>query len=184
MLRQLRLHPLMQPFHQRPAVLLMEVQPVFRRQFPFPRHCIVVINAAQRLQHITAFFRKVDRPPPPPAVFHARGSSRSGFRRLFGVLRDSASHIWIGAGSSCARCFRTSARFSPACFHPVKNSAMVHAPTSDTMPLVKVPVRLSPGSRINRRIRMLVSSLCITRPCAACRINSSSASRISSRRPP
>jgi hypothetical protein len=40
-----------------------------------------------------------------------------------------------------------------------------------------VLVRLSPGSRINRRMRMLVSSLCITRPCVACRINSSSASR-------
>ena len=51
---------------------------------------------------------------------------------------------------------------------------MVHAPTIDTMPLVKVPVRLSPGSRVRRRIRMLVSSLCITLPCAACRINSSS----------
>ena len=50
------------------------------------------------------------------------------------------------------------------------NNAIVHAPTSETIPLVKVPVRLSPGSRINRRMRMLVSSLCNTRPCAACRI--------------
>ena len=95
------------------------------------------------------------------------------------MLRDNASHIWIGAGSPRARCFSTSAMFSPACFHPVKNSAMVHAPTIDTMPLVKVPVRLSPGSRVSRRIRMPVSSLCITLPCAACRINSSSTGRIS-----
>ena len=38
--------------------------------------------------------------------------------------------------------------FSPACFHPVKNSAMVHAPAIDTMPLVECPVRLSSGSRV------------------------------------
>jgi hypothetical protein len=59
MLRQLRLHPLMQPFHQGPTVLLMEAQPRFRRQFPFPRLRVVAIHAAQRLQHIPAFFREV-----------------------------------------------------------------------------------------------------------------------------
>jgi hypothetical protein len=37
---------------------------------------------------------------------------------------------------------------------------------------------LSPGSRARRRMRMPVSSLCSTPPCAACRINSSSAGRI------
>ena len=37
MLRQLRLHPLMKLFHQWPAVVLMEAQSVFRRQFLFPR---------------------------------------------------------------------------------------------------------------------------------------------------
>ena len=55
----------------------------------------------------------------------------------------------------------------------------MHRPV-DTMPLVNIPVRLSPGSRVKRRIRMPVSSLCITLPCAACRINSSSAGLISS----
>src|SRR6266571_1714600 len=75
--------------------------------------------------------------------FACSGSTPSSF----GLLRDNASLIWIGGGSSRARCFNTSAMFSPAGFHPVKNSAMVHAPTIDTMPLVKVPVRWSPGSR-------------------------------------
>ena len=59
--RQLRFHPLMQPFHQRPAVLLMDEQPVFRRHCLFSRLCVVMINVAQRLQHLTAFFRKVIR---------------------------------------------------------------------------------------------------------------------------
>ena len=43
-----------------------------------------------------------------------------------------------------------------------------------TFGLVNVPVRLSPGSRARRRIRIPVSSLCITLPCAARRINSAS----------
>src|SRR5947208_15015093 len=66
--------------------------------------------------------------------------------------------------------------------HELRNpnrSDRAHAPTSETRPLVKVPVRLSPGSRVRRRIRMPVSPLCITLPCAACRINSSSPGRIS-----
>ena len=33
----------------------------------------------------------------------------------FGEFRDNASHIWIGGASPGSRCFRTSARFSPAC---------------------------------------------------------------------
>ena len=44
MLRQLRLHPRMQPLHQRLAVLLMEVQPLFRRHGLFARLRIVMIN--------------------------------------------------------------------------------------------------------------------------------------------
>ena len=44
MLCQLCLHPLMQPFHQRSAVLLMEAQPVFPRQFLIPGQRVVVIN--------------------------------------------------------------------------------------------------------------------------------------------
>jgi hypothetical protein len=89
----------------------------------------------------------------------------------FDVLRESASHIWIGAGNPSARCFNTSAMFSPACFHPVKYNAILHAPTTDMMPVMNVPVRLSPGSRFKRRIRMPVSLLYITLNCAACRIN-------------
>jgi hypothetical protein len=46
MVSQLPLHPLMQPFHQWTAVLLMEAQPIFRRQFLFPRQRVMVINAA------------------------------------------------------------------------------------------------------------------------------------------
>ena len=41
------------------------------------------------------------------------------------------------------------------------------------MPLVKIPVRGSAGSRASLRIRMPVSSLYITSPSAACRMNSS-----------
>ena len=35
---------------------------------------------------------------------------------------------------------------------------------SETIPLVKMPVRLSDGSRASCRMRMLVSSLCSTSP--------------------
>jgi hypothetical protein len=42
----------------------------------------------------------------------------------FGTFRDNASHIWIGEGSSAPRRFNTSAIFSPACWRPVKNSAI------------------------------------------------------------
>ena len=37
----------------------MKAQPVFRRQILFPRQRIVVRNAAQRLQHLPALFRKL-----------------------------------------------------------------------------------------------------------------------------
>ena len=43
------------------------------------------------------------------------------------------------------------------------------------MPLVNTPVRSSDGSRTSRNTRMLVSSLCTTSPCAACRISCSNA---------
>jgi hypothetical protein len=76
------------------------------------------------------------------------------------VAWTSAPWRWWAAR---VRSFTTSARFSPACFHPLKNSAMVHAPTIDMMPLVNVPVRLSPGSRVRRRIRM---------PCRRCALRS------------
>src|SRR5947209_3675007 len=91
-----------------------------------------------------------------------------------GELRESASHIWIGGGNSRARSFSTSAMFSPACLGPVKKSAMLCAATIETMPLVKMPVRLSLGSRVRRRIRMPVSSLCMTPPCAASQMSACS----------
>ena len=45
----------------------------------------------------------------------------------------------------------------------------------DTMPLAKMPVRLSSGSRSVLSTFIPVSSLCSTSPCAACRISSSRA---------
>src|SRR4030095_10118520 len=53
----------------------------------------------------------------------------------------SASHIWIGAPRSAARRRSTSARFSPACFFPVKKSAMSRPSLRDTIPEVKTPLR-------------------------------------------
>src|ERR1700722_6888174 len=93
MLRQLRLHPLMKVFHQRSAVLLMEEQPLFQRQSLFPRQCVVVINGAQRLQHISAFFRKVIY------HFHYLPSSMGetvrpqGFDALRRVARQRIAHL-------------------------------------------------------------------------------------------
>ena len=41
-----------------------------------------------------------------------------------GMLRDKGSHIWIGGPRRWSRRASTSRRFSPACFQPVKKSAM------------------------------------------------------------
>ena len=43
-LRQLRLHPFMHPFHQRLALLLMELQPLFRRHCLFSRLGVVMAD--------------------------------------------------------------------------------------------------------------------------------------------
>ena len=58
----------------------------------------------------------------------------SSFSGSLGTLRDSASHICIGAEQFAARSPSTSARFSPACWRPVKNSAMVCCCAVETMP--------------------------------------------------
>ena len=57
------------------------------------------------------------------------------------MLRDKASHIWIGAGSSAARRRNTSARFSPACCRPLRKIAIRRPSRVETMPEVNVPVR-------------------------------------------
>ncbi len=44
-------------------------------------------------------------------------------------------------GRSPDRSFKTSARFSPACLHPVKYSGIRHFWTIHTSPLVNTPVR-------------------------------------------
>ena len=65
-------------------------------------------------------------PLPQTAVFRARGSSPAGSprrRQLRHVARQRVAHL-NRRGSSAARCFSTSARFSPACCRPVKYSAI------------------------------------------------------------
>ena len=42
-------------------MFLVEAQPLFGRHCLFSRQRVVMINVAQRLQHITAFFRKIIR---------------------------------------------------------------------------------------------------------------------------
>ncbi len=138
----------MQLLHHRPAVLLMKPQPLLRRQAALTRFGIVAVHLAQHLQHVTAFARESSAPLPQTAAFRERDSSpaESPLRcGSFGTLRDSASHIWIGGGSSAARCFSTSAMFSPACWRPVKYSAIFRPSPVETMPLVNTPVRSSPA---------------------------------------
>ena len=147
----------------------MEAQPLLRRHCPLSRLCVVMINVAQRLStHNGILPGKLSATSTQPAAFHARGSlpAESSTPSTFGELRDNASLIWIGSGKRFACSLLQHPRqrgFSPACFHPVKNSAMVHAPTIDTIPLVNVPVRLSPGSRARRRIRMPRYRRCASR---------------------
>src|ERR1700722_10328884 len=47
----------------------------------------------------------------------------------------------MGASKPAARCFKTSARFSPACLRPVKYSPIRYPSPMDTIPLVNTPVR-------------------------------------------
>ena len=103
-------------------MFLVEAQPLFRRHCLLSRQRVVMINVAQRLQHITAFFRKVVRHfhNLPPSMREAVCLQKVRRLPTFGELRDNASLIWIGAGSPRARCFSTSARFSPACFQSGK----------------------------------------------------------------
>src|SRR5438309_1362633 len=123
---KLRFQPTMQLLHHRAAVLLMKLQPLLRCQRLRTRLGILAVDLAEHLQHIAAFVGKVRR------YFHELSSSmgRQLASRIstpaanFGTFRDSASHIWIGAGSSTARRFSTSAMFSPACLPPVKKSAI------------------------------------------------------------
>ena len=78
----------------------------------------------------------------------------------FGTFRDSASHIWMGGGSSAARWANTSAKFSPACLSPLKNSVtLCPACVSATMPVVNMPVRSAAVSRCSDKILTAVSSL-------------------------
>ena len=93
-----------------------------------------------------------------------------GFGR-FGKLRDSASHIWMGAVSPAPRRANTWARFSPACLRPVKKSAIRWPCCVDTIPEVNCPVRrrgseassstsaLRGLARASARIFIAVSSL-------------------------
>src|SRR5260370_37156666 len=83
----------------------------------------------------------------------------------------------MGGGRPGGRCFSTSARFSPACLHPVKNSAIRRSWKIHTTPLVNTPVRSGEmsASRSSDSTRIDVSSLCTTSPCAAWRVSSCSA---------
>ena len=66
----------------------------------------------------------------------------------FGEFRDNASHIWIGGASPGSRCFRTSARFSPAC--------LIH--TEQSQP-VRLPDRTAPASRGSDRASIRVDAV-------------------------
>jgi hypothetical protein len=61
LLRELRFHPGMQLFHYRPALPLVQSQPIFRGERLFTRRSIVVIDFAERLQNISALAGKVRR---------------------------------------------------------------------------------------------------------------------------
>ena len=99
----------------------------------------------------------------------------SGYAEVFD---DEPSHICTGAGNAAERRLSTSAMFSPACWRPVKKSAMRRPSATETTPEVNTPVLSSSGARARCSTRMLVSSLCSTSPRATWQINSSWAGRI------
>jgi len=97
-------------------------------------------NVAQRLQHITALFRKMIRhlhhlPPSVSEAVGCRGSTPS----TFGELRDNASLIWIGLAAARARLLQHLGEVLAGMLPSGKNSAMVHAPTIDTIAAGDVP---------------------------------------------
>jgi hypothetical protein len=178
--------PTMQLRHDRTTVLLMKLQSSFALESSFVHICFKAIHSSQRLENITAFGRKALHD------IYKLPSSVSKTVRNHNLRRSVSGHCaithhtseWVLA-TPPHFAFKTSARFSPARWQPVKYSAIFrlmsvfcqsHCPSLVAkMPLVNTPVRLSDGSRTSRSTRMLVSSLCSTSPCAACRISSSRA---------
>src|SRR5712691_10476366 len=157
-------------------------QPLGRRRPLLPRHLVVAVDLAQSLQHIAALQREVvdHHDKIPSAVSQAVGQQQFQSPRHFRHVPRQRVAIWIGGGSSGARRFNTSARFSPAGLSPVKNRAIFCPAAVATIPDVNTPVRSSPVSRFSCSILAVVSSLYSTSPCAACRINSSCAGAIDS----
>jgi hypothetical protein len=74
-LGNLRLQPPMQFRHDRRAVLLMKLQPLFQCHSRLARLGVVAIHLAQHLQHVAALFRKISGHihKLPSSVSHAIG---------------------------------------------------------------------------------------------------------------
>ena len=99
---------LMQLFHQRPAMLLMEAQPLLRRQSPVPAPAHRSDKRRPASPAHNGILRESSPPPPQTCRLPCARqlASRISTPSSFGVLRDSASHIWIGAGSSACALFQ------------------------------------------------------------------------------
>ena len=158
-------------------MLLMEAQPIYRRQTLVACSRIVVIDLAQHLQHITAFIGKVRRHihELSSTVREAVGQQNlhSG-AQLPNIAGQRITHLDRRLHAGCAM-FQYAGQILPGTLQFAEVQRGFPSGPLETTPVVNTPVRCSDGSRATRSMRMLVSSLCTTSPCAACRIDSSQA---------
>jgi len=120
------------------AVLLMKQQPVFRDR-SVPCLSFGLVDLAQSLQHVPAFFGS-SRPRLRSAFFMSQtvGSRTSTPGSLARSAREHHTFEW--AHPALPAPLQNIARFSPACFQPVKYSA-IRTPARSKHAAVKVPVR-------------------------------------------
>jgi len=111
----------MQLVHHRLAVSLVMQQPLLGRQLQLLALGVGPVDFPDLFEHQSALARESwsigrrnSRLPWPKQL----ASIESNFPQ---VLRESASHIWMGGGKAAARCCSTPAKFSPAWRHPVMN---------------------------------------------------------------
>jgi len=176
-LGELRFQPVMELLHHGAATLLMKLQALFRPQTTLSRFGLVTIHLAQHLQYVATLIGKV------PRYFHELSSSMGEAVRqqnlnprsqLRNIARERVAHL-----NGRARVLGTLLQY----IGDVLAGMLASGEVQCNLPALagghdatgEHAVRSSDGSRINRNTRMLVSSLCTTSPCAACRINSSRA---------
>ena len=113
------------------------------------RQRVIVVDHGERLQHVAALLGKTIRhlDELPPAVRQTVGHDRRQFSRQ--IPREGVTHL-NRRGQLRRAPTSTSLRFSPACWRPLRNNAILCPSRVEMMPVVNMPVRSA--SRLLRQI--------------------------------